>query len=238
MNWAYLGLIPFRDALELQKRLVALRKAGRIDDTLLLLQHPPVITLGVRGRDEHVLAPRAWLAQQGVEVVRTERGGDVTYHGPGQLVGYPIIDLAGYRKDVGWYVSTIASVIVDVLAEIGVSGVYEPSTPGVWVGNDKVAAIGARIEGWVTYHGFGLNVAPDMAHWQWIVPCGIPDRGVTSIAQLSGRAVNVNDMLEPVVRGFGRAFGVAMRELSPGELEAKEYLASSLRSDIILRAGE
>jgi len=219
VNWAYLGLRPYADALALQKRLVAARKAGRIGDTLLLLQHPPVITLGVRGRDAHVLAPRDWLAQHGVEVHRIERGGDATYHGPGQLVGYPIIDLGGYRRDVGWYVSTLAQALVTVLAGLGIAAAYEPATPGVWVGDEKIAALGARIERWVTYHGFGLNVNPDMTHWQWIVPCGIADRGVTSIARQLNRPISVDELIEPVALSIGRAFGVDMRAVSATAIE-------------------
>lgn len=218
MRWAYIGRVPYADALALQKRIVEERKAGLGEDTLLLLEHPPVITLGVRGRDSNVLAPRDWLAERGVEVHRVERGGDVTYHGPGQLVGYPIMNLRTYKQDVGWFVGSLAASLVRALAERGICGEYQSGAPGVWVGNEKIAAIGARIEQWISYHGFALNVDPDMSHWHWIVPCGISDRGVTSIKQLTGAPVRVTDMIEPVVRCFGAVFGVEMRQAGSGEI--------------------
>ncbi len=218
MRWVYLGRVPYGEALALQKRLVNERKTGAGEDTLLLLEHPPVITLGVRGRDSNVLAAREWLAEHGVEVHRVERGGDVTYHGPGQLVGYPIMNLSNYKRDVGWFVGSIATVLIRALVERGIHGEYQSSAPGVWVGDAKIAAIGARIEQWISYHGFALNVNPDMSHWQWIVPCGITDRGVTSIAQLSRAPVTVCDMIEPVVRCFGDVFGIELREARSSEV--------------------
>jgi len=214
MRWAYLGMTPYGQALDLQYRLVAERKRGEGEDTLLLLQHPPVVTLGRRAQESNIIASPEFLAKQGIEVFRVERGGDVTYHGPGQLVGYPILDLKNYRKDVGWYVESMAEALVRTLADYGISGVYRSDLPGVWVGEEKIVAIGARIEQWITYHGFAFNVNPNMEHWQLIVPCGIQDKGVAALSRILRRDVPMNDVIAAVVRHFGEVFGVEMRETS------------------------
>lgn len=203
-----LGVIPYAGALELQQRLVDARKAGTIPDQLLLLQHPPVITLGVKTRSArtNVVASPAALRSAGIEVYETGRGGDVTYHGPGQLVGYPILDLRPDRCDVHRYVRDLEQVMIDTAAKFGVTAGRSAGLTGAWVGGDKVAAIGVRISRWVTSHGFALNVATDLSHFSYIVPCGIADRGVTSLSGLLGRTVRIRDAEDAVIAAFAAVF--------------------------------
>ena len=207
-----LGRVGYGEALELQAKLVDERRAGSIGATLLLLEHPPVITLGVktRGGTANIVATPEALAAEGVEVFETGRGGDITYHGPGQLVGYPIMDLRPDRCDVHRYVRDIEEALIVSLREFGIEGRRVEGRTGVWVGpagrEEKIAAIGVRISRWITSHGFALNVATNLKHFRLIVPCGITDRGVTSIERFIGRAVPMNDVEDAVVRGFGVAF--------------------------------
>ena len=181
-----LGRVPYQEALELQKRLVEQRRAGAIDDVLLLVEHPPVLTLGVRGDGgrSHILASEHELSSRHIEVFETGRGGDITYHGPGQIVGYPIIDLDPDRRDVHKYVRDLEEVLIRVAGDYGIEAGRVPGLTGVWVGDGKLAAIGVRIQRWVTSHGFALNLTTDLSHFNLIVPCGIADRGVTSLAAL------------------------------------------------------
>lgn len=208
-----LGRVEYADGLEIQKTLVEERRAGRIPDTLLLLEHPPVITLGVksRGKSTNIVASPEHLSAAGVLVFETGRGGDVTYHGPGQLVGYPILDLQPDRCDVHRYVRDLEEVLILAVAEFGITSVRVPGLTGVWVGapgrEDKLAAIGVRISRWITSHGFALNVAPDLGHFGLIIPCGIADRGTTSIERLVGRRVSMDAVQDAVVRGFAKVFG-------------------------------
>jgi len=208
-----LGVVGYDDALGMQRELVEDRRAGRIGDTLLLLEHPPVITLGVktRGGTGNIVATFDELTSAGVTVHETGRGGDVTYHGPGQLVGYPILDLRPDRTDVHRYVRDLEEALILAVGEFGIAGGRVPGLTGVWVGphgrEDKVAAIGVRISRWITSHGFALNVSPDLGHFDLIVPCGIKDRGVTSIARLLGRDVAMADVEDAVVRGMTAVFG-------------------------------
>jgi lipoyl(octanoyl) transferase len=200
-----LGIIPYAEGLEIQKRLVERRKAGEIPDQLLLLEHPPVITLGVKTRNNrsNIVATSDVLEAQGVEVFETGRGGDVTYHGPGQLVGYPIIDLKPDRCDVHRYVRDIEEVMIRTAAAYGVDAGRLSGLTGAWVGNEKLAAIGVRISKWVTSHGFAFNVNTALDHFNLIVPCGITDKGVTSLQKLLGRLVplsQVEDTLEAEFR--------------------------------------
>jgi len=220
MKWVDMGIVGYGRALELQHRLVAGQTAGAADDVLLLLQHPAVLTLGRRADAGNIIASQAELAQEGIEVFNVERGGDVTYHGPGQLVGYPILNLRHFKMDVSWFVCALAEVLVRTLAGYGVKGEYRREQPGVWVGDDKIVAIGVRIESWVTYHGFAFNVNPNMRHWELIVPCGITDKGVTSLAILLGHPVDVNDVVPQVARHFGDVFGVEMHQRKTEELSA------------------
>ena len=176
----------------MQKALVEERRAGRIADLLLLLQHPPVITLGVRGSSRsHITASDAQLASLGIEVHETGRGGDVTFHGPGQIVGYPIIDLRPDRCDVHRYVRDLEEVMIRVCADYGVTAGRIEGLSGAWVGPGKIGAVGVRISRWITSHGFAFNVSTSLRDFQLIVPCGIADRGVTSLEKEMGRALSI-----------------------------------------------
>ena len=208
LNVQRLGLVPYAEALDLQKQLVEQRRANEIPDQLLLLQHPPVITLGVKSRNDrsHVLETPEGLAARGIEIVETGRGGDVTYHGPGQLVGYPIIDLNPDRRDVHQYVRDLEEVLIRAVAAFGVVAGRSPGLTGVWVGDGKLAAIGVRIARWITSHGFALNVGTDLEHFGLIIPCGITDKGVTSIEKVAGRPVAMREVETAVCRAFADVF--------------------------------
>jgi lipoyl(octanoyl) transferase len=208
-----LGRLDYRDALELQRTVVDERKAGRIPDTLLLVEHPHVLTLGVRGgggRDNIVATPDR-LQALGVGVHEAGRGGDVTYHGPGQLVGYPIIDLRPDRQDVHRYVRDLEEVLIRACADLGVAAERLPGLTGAWVphrtrGLEKIAAIGVRIARWVTSHGFAFNVNTDLEFFRLIVPCGIRDRGVTSLQQQLGRPIDADVVADSVIHHFRSVF--------------------------------
>ena len=182
-----LGRVDYPAALQLQQQLAAERKQGLIPDQLLLLEHPHVITLGRNGHLENLLASDDILARAGIAFYPTDRGGDVTYHGPGQLVGYPILDLRDWQRDVGAYVRAVEETIIVTLAEYGIEAGRIPKLTGVWVGERKIAAIGVHLSRWVTSHGFALNVSTDLSYFQYIVPCGLT-RPVTSMAALGVRA--------------------------------------------------
>jgi lipoyl(octanoyl) transferase len=198
-----LGVVPYAEALALQESLVAERKAGRIPDTLLLLQHPHVITIGVRkGGASHILASADQLAASGVEVFDTGRGGDVTYHGPGQIVAYPILDLRPDRQDVHRYVRDLEEVMIRTCGELAVEAGRMTGLTGVWVHGHKIGAIGVRISRWVTSHGFAFNVDTDLEFFRLIVPCGIADRGVTSLSTLTATTPSLPRVEEALVRHF------------------------------------
>jgi lipoyl(octanoyl) transferase len=203
-----LGRISYGAALELQGQLVAERKQGRIPDQLLLLEHAHVITLGRNGHKENVLADDEILSRAGISFYPTDRGGDVTYHGPGQLVGYPIIDLREWQRDVGAYVRGVEQAIIDTLADYGLEAGRIPKLTGVWVGDRKIAAIGVHISRWVTSHGFALNVATDLSYFHYIVPCGLT-KPVTSMAALGVRA-GLQEVGERLAGHFGRIFACEM----------------------------
>ena len=214
----HLGLVPYAEAVALQKALVEDRKAGRIPDQLLLLEHPPVITLGVKTRSDrsHVVATESTLREHGIEVVETGRGGDVTYHGPGQLVGYPIFDLKPDRCDVHRYVRDLEAGLMRAVERFGIRAGRMPGLTGVWVGDEKLAAIGIRISRWVTSHGFALNVTTDLAHFEFIVPCGITDKGVTSLARLLGQAPPMAAVSAAVIDAFAEVFDAETTESGSG----------------------
>jgi lipoyl(octanoyl) transferase len=211
-----LGLMSYADALALQRELVEERRAARIPDTLLLLEHPPVITLGVkaRGTMTNVVVSREELEARGVELFETGRGGDVTYHGPGQLVGYPILDLRPDRCDVHRYVRDLEEVLIRVAGDYGFAATRVPGFSGAWVTArepepepEKLAAIGVRISRWITSHGFALNVNTDLSYFDLIVPCGIADKGVTSLACLrGGRPVSMAEVMTHTSRRFAEVF--------------------------------
>jgi lipoyl(octanoyl) transferase len=204
----WLGTVPYAEGVDLQRRLVEQRKADAIPDQLLLLEHPAVITLGVKTRDDrsHIVASPAKLKEEGVEVVETGRGGDVTYHGPGQLVGYPIIDLRPDRCDVHRYVRDLEEMLIRAVSRFGVTAARMPGLTGVWVGDEKLAAIGVRIARWITSHGFALNVTTNLGHFDFIVPCGIADKGVTSLGHLTKFPVTVEVVVPAVTDAFAEVF--------------------------------
>lgn len=202
------GLVSYGEALTLQEDLVRRRRAGEVEDQLLLLQHPHVITLGSSGDTNHVLLDAAQRSLAGIELYETGRGGDVTYHGPGQLVGYPILDLKPDRQDLHRYVRDLEGVLIRALAGFGLRASRKPGLTGVWVGDEKVAAIGVRVSsGWITSHGFALNVAPDLTFFDTIVPCGIRDHGVTSMARLLGETPAMAEVEVAVVEAMADVFG-------------------------------
>jgi lipoyl(octanoyl) transferase len=227
------GLIGYAAAWELQKRLVAARKAGAIEDVLLFCEHPHVITLGRNGKREHLLASEQVLRQKGVEFHSSDRGGDITYHGPGQLVGYPILNLAAIRKDVVWYVRMLEEVMIRATAEFGISAERVAGKTGIWVrragtdsntpcsAQEKLGAIGVHISRWVTSHGFAYNVSTDLRYFDLIVPCGITGRKATSLEKILERSVIFKEVVQPVVRNFGEVFELEMRETSRDDLLAQ-----------------
>ena len=206
-----LGRTDYGTALELQRQLIAERQQGLIPDQLLLLEHPHVITLGRNGKAGNVLASAEVLSRAGIAFYPTDRGGDVTYHGPGQLVGYPIVDLREWQRDVGAYVRAVEQVIIDTLADYGISAGRIPKLTGVWVDDCKIAAIGVHISRWVTSHGFALNVSTDLSYFQYIVPCGLT-KPVTSMAVLGVRA-SLEEVGQTLAAHFGRVFDCEMGEL-------------------------
>ena len=207
-NLRDLGSMGYEEAFALQRELVEERKQGLIPDQLLIVEHPHVITLGRNGRAENLLAGPELLRRAGITFHHTDRGGDITYHGPGQIVGYPILDLRGWRRDVAAYVRSIEQVLIDALAEFDIQAGRVAGATGVWVEGKKIAAIGVHISRWVTSHGFALNHTTDLSYFQYIVPCGLP-RPVTSMAELGCRAGR-EEVVRALARNFSRVFGREM----------------------------
>ncbi len=203
-----LGRVAYARGLELQAELVAARQAGRVPDQLLLLEHDPVFTLGRNARSENVLFPAEALRERGFEVFETGRGGDVTYHGPGQLVGYPILELPPERRDVHRYVRELEEVMIRTCADYGLAASRVAGLTGAWLGQEKVGAIGVRISRWVTSHGFALNISTDLAPFELIVPCGIRGRGVTSLERALGRPLAMAAVMDRLTARFAAVFGV------------------------------
>lgn len=218
----WLGRVDYQQAWELQRDLVRRRASGEIPDTLLLLEHPPVYTTGRRGPGSNLRLPARLL---GAPLVQTDRGGDITFHGPGQLVGYPIMDLRAAGLSIVSYVRRLEDVIVGTLASYGIRAGTECGLTGVWVGGDKIAAIGVRVSrplgpgsGWITSHGFALNVDVDTAWFDRIVPCGIPDRGVTTMARVLGRSLGLQEVAARTASEFGNVYRRLMLEASAADL--------------------
>ena len=206
-----LGLLPYAEALALQSDLVVRRRTGDIPDQLLLLQHPHVITLGTASSCSHVLVDESRRLDLGIDLIDVGRGGDVTYHGPGQLVAYPILDLKPNRKDVHRYLRDLEAVLVQTLDQIGIRAEPVPDLTGVWVDGRKIAAIGVRVSsGWITSHGFALNVSNNLSYFDTIVPCGIQDVTVTSVTEELGRPVDIGDVLGIVSDAFSEIFGLSI----------------------------
>ena len=233
-----LGLIGYAEAYALQKRIVAARKAEAIEDVLLLCEHPHVITQGRNGKREHLLVGEHVLRQKGVEFYETSRGGDITYHGPGQIVGYPILNLGEIHRDVVWYVRILEEAMIRATAEFGITAGREPGKTGVWVEfaedgsslatrhsplatSEKLGAIGVHISRWITSHGFAYNVSTDLRFFDLIVPCGIADRKATSLEKVLGRTVKESEVAPRIARHLGELFGLELKNNSKEELLRK-----------------
>ena len=208
------GIFPYADAWEMQKQLVQSIQKGEATDALILLEHPPVFTIGKSGKDANLLIDKNVLDKVGAEVFHVDRGGDITYHGPGQLVGYPIMNLRKYKCDIKWYINRIEEVLIRTVAHYGIEAGRIKGLTGVWVGDNKIAAIGARISKWITSHGFALNVNTDLDYFRLIVPCGIRDKGVTSMSKILGNSVDIEDVKDRVTAEFGETFGCKMTQES------------------------
>lgn len=202
------GRQDYRACWGLQQRLAAARRAGHIPDLLLLVEHPPTYTIGRRGTRDHLLINEARLHEVGATCLKVDRGGDITFHGPGQLVVYAIIDLGLTNRSVRRYVENLEQVVIETLRRYGLEGVIDPDNPGVWLGRDKIAAIGISIHHGVSYHGFALNIAPDLRYFEYMIPCGIPDRGATSLARELGRPVDADEVANRVIEHFAARFDV------------------------------
>ena len=200
------GILDYQDAWQLQRRLADNVRAGG-PPTLILLQHPPTYTLGVRAKPEHLLASEAALRARGAHVVRSDRGGDVTFHGPGQIVGYPILDLRARGIGPSAYVRTLEALLIDTLATFGIEAGRFDGRPGVWCGRDKIAAIGVRVSRGVTTHGFALNVSTDLSYFRQIIPCGYADTGVTSMEEIAARTFDIAPVEDALAAAFAQAFG-------------------------------
>src|SRR5580700_1236040 len=221
-----LGLMPYAPACELQHELVEARKANAIPNVLLFCEHSHVITLGRNGKREHLRASDRLLAQMEAEFHPTDRGGDITYHGPGQIVGYPILDLAEHRRDIRWYVEQLEETMIHATRDFGIQAHRVAGKHGIWVGSangtaaaeEKLAALGVHLSRWVTSHGFAYNVSTDLRYFDLIVPCGIPDARTTSIERILGRRVAVDEVKSRLITHFGEVFGCGPQEVSRDEL--------------------
>ncbi|HWZ61360.1 MAG TPA: lipoyl(octanoyl) transferase LipB [Gemmatimonadaceae bacterium] len=210
----HLGTIPYLEALALQRAAASARLAGTIPDVLLLCEHPPVVTLGRSTKTANLTTTPAALAARGIEVHEVERGGDVTFHGPGQLVGYPILDLSGYRKDLHWYLRQLENVLITTLAHFDIAAEQRPGLTGVWTTGRKIASIGVHARGWVTWHGFALNVTTDLTYFDLMIPCGIADVEMTSIARERPNAA-VETAPAAVTAAFAEHFGAELMSSTP-----------------------
>ncbi|MBN1383128.1 MAG: lipoyl(octanoyl) transferase LipB [Deltaproteobacteria bacterium] len=207
-----LGLVDYRQGLLLQEKLLASRKSGAISDVLLLLEHPSVFTMGRAGKDENIVTPTDALAEEGIPVFYTSRGGDVTYHGPGQIVGYPILDLRENGLTVHQYIWNLEEVVIRTLADYGIDGRRVEKLRGVWVGNEKICSLGVRISSATTMHGFALNVNTNLKFFSYIVPCGITGVSMTSISKLLGHEAEIEETQKILLRYFSQVFKVTLQD--------------------------
>jgi len=226
-----IGLVPYRKALELQMVLLDKRKKGEIGDTLLLLEHPPTFTIGRKGHKEHLLINERYLSERGIHFEEISRGGDITFHGPGQLVGYPIMDLNKKGRDVHKYLRGLEESIISVLGDFDIEASRIEGLTGVWVKNQKIASIGVGVKRWVTYHGFALNVNTDLSYFDMIVPCGIPDVKMTSLAGWLGKKeeIQMEDVEEALVKSFIKNFDFDnARVITAFDCDPEDLLESDL----------
>jgi len=212
VTYEWLGRQPYRPVWEYQSKLLDQRIAGNIGDRLLFVEHDPTYTLGKGGDENHLLADQAELKTRHAEYVPIDRGGDITYHGPGQLVGYPILHLADYRKDVHWYLRQLEETIIRTIAKFGLTGERNPDYTGVWVGDEKIAAIGVKVSRWVTMHGFALNVTTDLSYFGHIIPCGIFHKGVCSIESLTDGSPSLEDIIKIYLEKFSEVFDCSLQQ--------------------------
>lgn len=227
-----LGLIDYMEAFEIQNKLLQLRQQNKAGDILLLLEHPPVLTIGRSGHRSNLLVSEEWLGSIGVSVYDVNRGGDITYHGPGQIVGYPIIDISGMGRDIRSFVRNLEEVFIRLLADMyGITAGRDPEHTGVWVGDKKITAIGLAVKRWVTQHGFAFNVNTDLSHFDWIVPCGIADKGVTSVEALLGGQQDIQEAKLRTAEYFGLVYSQEISFMS------KEALLNTLGGDYDAEAG-
>lgn len=207
----WLGRIGYKEAYSLQTALVKSRLEGMIPDTLLLLEHPPVFTIGKSGKQENILVSQNYLEKEGISLFFTDRGGDVTYHGPGQLVAYPIIDMRNRNRDLHQYVFELEEVIIRTLRDFSVDGGRDVNHPGVWVDREEIAAIGLSVKSWITMHGIALNINPNLEHFNLINPCGFSDRKATSMAKLLSKDISLDEVMTGLIKHFAEVFQVTVK---------------------------
>ena len=218
-----LDTVPYEEAFALQKRLVAMRSQGTICDTLILLEHPPVFTITRKATLKNVLASQDELRDRGISLCQTNRGGDITYHGPGQIVGYPIMSLKDHGKDLHKYIRNIEEMIINLLKDYGISAHRDKENPGVWIEDEKIAAIGIAVKSsWTTMHGFAFNVNPDLNHYSLIVPCGITNKGVTSLSKLLETPISITEVREKLIHHYAEVFNLNTRKISLEDITGSE----------------
>lgn len=213
------GICRYQDLWELQQQLFQRVSEKRSDHYLILTEHQPVITIGQKSNPAHLLVQEKFLNDQGIELFHIDRGGDVTFHGPGQLVGYPILNLFDFKQDINWYLRCLEEVIIRTLADFGLSTERIKDLTGVWIGNKKICAIGVKVTRWVTMHGFALNVSTDLNYFQYMIPCGISGKGVTSILEQLGNIGDLNDVSTKIIAHFKDVFDVSVFQIRNDELE-------------------
>ncbi len=212
-----IGLTKYAYAWELQQKLFALRQSEQIKDILILTEHEHVYTLGKSSDEAHLLATNVELIERGIDTFKVDRGGDITYHGPGQIVAYPILNLLNYKQDIHWYLRKLEEVIIIALGEYGVTAYREEGLTGVWVMGEKIAAIGIKISRWITMHGFALNVNTDLTKFERIIPCGIFHKGVTSLKSLKGKEIQLAVVKETIIKSFSEVFKVEISVINKND---------------------
>ncbi|KXS49886.1 MAG: lipoyl(octanoyl) transferase [Halanaerobium sp. 4-GBenrich] len=200
--------IDYKKAYQLQLELRDKRLKNAINDTLLLVEHPPVLTIGTSGSRDNLVVSSDYLSQKGIEVIESNRGGDITYHGPGQIVGYPILNLKEHKQDLHWLLRSYEEVFIRFLKDYNIEAQRISGLTGVWVGNEKITAIGVGVRRWITYHGFAFNINPNLEHFSYIIPCGIKDKGVTSLKKLLGYEIEKEEVAEKIIKYFAEVFEI------------------------------